>query len=334
MFTRLEVKNFTVFNELALDLSPGINALIGVNGTGKTHLMKLLYCLMASGHKGTPIERKLNSVFRPSERQVSRLVRRIQGSSECSVKASWDGTEFEIKFSNKRNWKVEGQPPQFKGMPVYIPVKESLSFAPGFRSLYNKYDLEFEEIYYDILELAYLPPTRGIKPQKLQSILESISAAVRGTVELKGEQFFLKQRNSRLEIPLVAEGMRKLALVWQLIQNGALYNKSVLFWDEPEANLNPSMMPHLARILVDLQALGTQIFVATHNYAFLKELELARKKTTKINYYALYFTGKQTSQEVSINTFNQYIQIQPNAIADEYLRIYDEELKRALGGKA
>ena len=41
--TRVRLKNFTAFAELDLELSPGINVLVGANGTGKTHLMKVCY---------------------------------------------------------------------------------------------------------------------------------------------------------------------------------------------------------------------------------------------------------------------------------------------------
>ena len=40
MITHLQLKNFTAFTELAIDFSPGINIIIGENGTGKTQLLK------------------------------------------------------------------------------------------------------------------------------------------------------------------------------------------------------------------------------------------------------------------------------------------------------
>ena len=40
MITQLQLKNFTVFTELAIDFSPGINIIIGENGTGTTQLFK------------------------------------------------------------------------------------------------------------------------------------------------------------------------------------------------------------------------------------------------------------------------------------------------------
>ena len=43
MLTRLRLQNFTAFSTLDMRLSPGINIFIGTNGTGKTHILKLLY---------------------------------------------------------------------------------------------------------------------------------------------------------------------------------------------------------------------------------------------------------------------------------------------------
>lgn len=49
----------------------------------------------------------------------------------------------------------------------------------------------------------------------------------------------MKKGNSRQEFNLVAEGIRKMVLLWQLVKNGTLEKGSVLFWDESEANINP-----------------------------------------------------------------------------------------------
>jgi hypothetical protein len=38
-----------------------------------------------------------------------------------------------------------------------------------------------------------------------------------------------------MEMPLVAEGLRKLAMVARLISTGTLLDKGYLFWDKPEA---------------------------------------------------------------------------------------------------
>lgn len=45
--TRVRLKNFTAFADLDLEFSPGVNVLLGRNGAGKTHLMKVGYAACA-----------------------------------------------------------------------------------------------------------------------------------------------------------------------------------------------------------------------------------------------------------------------------------------------
>ena len=40
-YTNVSVHNYTVFDDHDFDFCDGINVLLGKNGTGKTHLMKL-----------------------------------------------------------------------------------------------------------------------------------------------------------------------------------------------------------------------------------------------------------------------------------------------------
>ena len=42
----LSLENFTAFEKATFDFCPGINVLIGVNATGKTHVMKVIYALL------------------------------------------------------------------------------------------------------------------------------------------------------------------------------------------------------------------------------------------------------------------------------------------------
>ncbi|MDX7999828.1 DNA recombination protein RecF [Xenorhabdus sp. Reich] len=334
MFTTLDLTNFGAFKQAEFKFASGINVFIGENGTGKTHLMKLLYCVQQQGHSSDTLKKKLANVFRPSGGNVSRLVTRKKGSTSASVTidGSYDGSSHKsltIKFDNTRHnhFNIEGGL-DLSDAPVFIPVKEVLSFAPGFISLYDKYELAFEEIYYDIVKQAYLPARKGMPLKDEQPLLELIRKTVGGRVSLNGDEFQLTSGNSKLEMSLVAEGHRKLALIWQLIHNGSLFSNNTLFWDEPEANLNPSLMQNVARILVMLAERGVQVFVATHNYAFLKELEFARQHNESIRYFAL---EKTKHDGVISHTFQHYKDVAPNKIADEYLRLYDLEIQHSLG---
>lgn len=154
--------------------------------------------------------------------------------------------------------------------------------------------------------------------QKLQQIVE-------GKVILRDEEFFLKNDQGNLEFTLLAEGFRKLGLLWLLIQNGTLLTGSVLFWDEPETNLNPRLFRSLMEILLELQRAGVQVFLASHDYVILKELELARAPEDQVMYHALY---RDEAQEIRCASVKSYLEIHPNAIQDTFLSLYDRQLQR------
>ena len=135
-----------------------------------------------------------------------------------------------------------------------------------------------------------------------------------------------------MEFSLVAEGMRKLGLLWLLIQNGTLLDGSVLFWDEPETNLNPKLFGPLIEILIHLQRTGVQIFLATHDYGLLKELDLQIVKRDEIAYHSLY--READSGEIACDTTYNYLDVHPNAIAEAFASLYDREVKRTLSGQS
>lgn len=334
MIEKLMVKNFTAFTELALDFCPGVNIFIGANATGKTHLLKLLYAALSSQHKKSDAEalgRKLQGVFLPREGNLGRLVHRVKGGGTCEVKIVRHGRELKWSFSNQATDKLEFRSHWTNdiGPAVYIPVKEMLANAPGFRSLYTQREVHFEEVYADIIDKAYLPILRGPHTAERKKLLDLLQKAMEGRVVIKGEHFFLKNKQGELEFTLLAEGLRKFALLWLLIQNGTLLEGSTLFWDEPEANLNPALMSTLINILLHLQTQGVQVFIATHSYVVLREFELQKTPQNTLRYFVLERTPD--GNVVSRPGVETYLSTLPNPIAQAYERIYDEEIRRSLG---
>ena len=205
---------------------------------------------------------------------------------------------------------------------IYIPVKEMLANAPGFRSLYGQREIHFEEIYADIIDRAYLPAQRGRPDSKRKKLLDMLSEAMDGKVITKGEEFFLRKKGD-LEFTLLAEGIRKLGLLYLLIQNGSLSEGSVLFWDEPETNLNPKLFKPVINILLELQSMGIQIFLATHDYVILKELDLQSKSTSDVAYHSLYLKNS----EINLQTTDNYLELHENAIMDTFDSLYDRAIE-------
>lgn len=150
-----------------------------------------------------------------------------------------------------------------------------------------------------------------------------------GRVWSEGEEFFLGGKHGKIEFTLLAEGLRKLGLLWLLIQNGTLGEGSILFWDEPETNLNPSLFEAVIEILLELQRQGVQIFIATHDYLILKQIDLRSRNEDEVAYHALY--RDKDSGHLECRTTDAYLGIAPNAIAEAFANVYDLEIKRSLG---
>lgn len=337
--THVLLENLTAFAYLDQEFSPGINVLIGANGTGKTHLMKTLYaaCAITVGEdaeKGFGL--KLINVFNPYDNRIGRVARRQPNSiSTRIVITRKDGIKLTAEFSNHTNKaddiQVKGEIRWKKGHLecAYIPVKEMLAHAPGFLATASKREISFEAVYVDILKRAYLPKLMGPADRGRARLLAALQEAIDGKVITKGEHFFLKNRQGNLEFTLLAEGMRKLALIWLLIQNGTLLAGSVLFWDEPEANLNPSLIGQVVEVILELQRLGVQVFLATHNYVLLKEFDLRKKKGDAIRYISLF---RDDSGAVIGHASDTYSDIHPNAISDTFADLYQRDIARALKG--
>ena len=335
--TRIRLQQFTAFDALDLRPSPGINVLVGANGTGKTHIMKVAYAACDATKDHVHFAEKLTRVFMPAEGSIGRLVKRRRGgSSAAAAKVQMGSSSIRVSFSNRVKKPMSAAISQKKWkdvqlQSVYIPVKEMLANAPGFRSLYTERNIHFEEIYRDVLDRAYLPPQLGAPDAQRRKLQEKLRKVLEGRVRAKNEEFYLKSQQGHLEFPLLAEGLRKLGLLWLLIQNGTLLQGSVLFWDEPETNLNPRLFGSVTEILLELQRMGVQIFIATHDYVILKQLDLQATNRDKILYHVLH--RQEKSKELLCNTVGSYLEIDPNTIDDAFGEIYDLEMRRSIGDK-
>jgi predicted ATPase len=342
MITRIKFEKFTAFEDLVIDFSSGINIFVGENGAGKTHILKAVYAVCDIAKSQKSLAEKVNKVFLPSGERIGRLVKRTQGSTQGffevtrKVQAAKKGISIRLSMSNHTQETdkavVSGAYKQWLEHTlesVYIPVKDMMANAPGFRSLYNLRNIHFEEVYADIIDRAFLGSLRGPTDQARKRLLEILQRSMDGKVISKQEEFFLKNRQGELEFTLLAEGIRKLALLWVLIQNGTLLNGSVLLWDEPETNLNPRLMGTVVEILIELQRMGVQIFLTTHDYVILKEFDLQTTTDDVILYHSLY-RNKETG-EIEVNSTDNFLTIEPNAIDDTFGRIVDREIGKTMG---
>ena len=335
MITKFKASNFTVFTDLSIEFSPGINIFIGQNGTGKTHLLKAVYsaCCLIDKKMDTPFDRKINGVFMPNS--IGRLVHRAVGrkSGHITIYRQKENEVKErsitLKLSNlnkvevkQNSWSIDESVEA-----VYIPVKDMLANAPGFRSLFSQKKLAYEEIYLDIIDKAFIPVARGKLSPEREKLLNILNKAMSGRVIEKNEMFYLKNKSGELEFPLLAEGFRKLGLLYRLIQNESLTRGSMLFWDEPEANLNPNLSQTVVKILLELSQMGVQVFISTHDYVLLKEFQLASKTQDEVMYHSLY---RNENGDIEHSHTRNLDELSPNAIDSTYSRILDDEIQIGL----
>jgi hypothetical protein len=221
------------------------------------------------------IANKLRGVFRPDE--LGRLARRQSGRNRAEVICHFDDKKMDMAFSfntaSKTEVSIDTLPSAWcDKVPIYLPTREILSIYPGFVPLYETAHIPFEETWRDLAILLGAPLAKGAREKTVRKLLDPIEKVMDGQIDLDGDRFYLKSGAGRIEMHLVAEGMRKLAMLARLIANGSLLDKGTLFWDEPEANLNPKLVKLVARTILCLCSQGIQVFIATHSLFLLREL--------------------------------------------------------------
>ncbi|NOT02207.1 MAG: ATP-binding protein [Phycisphaerales bacterium] len=334
----ISLSRFTVFEDVKVLFSPGLNVFIGKNATGKSHLMKLLYAILRThemAHKdgiddkeriAARLKEKLAGVFKPDESKPSRLVRRRVGRSSARVAINSDQGGFEFKLTTQDSVTVETVTLKDAEPAVFIPSREAVAMYQGFIKAYEDRELSFDETYFDLCKALSGSPARGKRLKEANALVAPFEAILGGKVAIEGGRFQVNSADGIIEAHLLAEGYRKIAGLIQLINNGSLMQNGILFWDEPEANLNPTLVTKIAEALRTLASRGIQIFVATHDYLLTHELSLAVEYDTEpkasTRFHAL---TRNDGGPVTVESGDTLADLEHNAILDEFAMHYDRE---------
>ncbi|MBW9152179.1 ATP-binding protein [Clostridium estertheticum] len=378
---KISLNNITVFEKMDIAFSHGINILIGENGTGKTHIMKILYAIsqdsqglldiFENSYKRIITDGKLLEVDRrienPTEKETeltsalaqgsfiieyfssnkpefSNLVRnkertnsknKFRDTEEMSlvdneITLESDNEIFEIGvvsddlISIAHKQKVKNKQ---KNNFIFIPAKDIISHSKGFVSTYNFREIAFDKTYYDIILNAQKGNLKKPEPEMAEclKILENI---IGGKVELDGDQFVVKKKGGlTIEFNYEAEGLKKLGLLYRLISNGSISKGAVLFWDEPESNINPIMAPIVVDVLLKLRKAGVQIFIATHDYNFAKYFDIKSADDDKLKFYSFF---KGNNNAVNYVESEDYSSLENNPLEEADTKLYDDVVDKAL----
>jgi energy-coupling factor transporter ATP-binding protein EcfA2 len=347
MLKRLHLQNFTVFADADFEFSPGLNVLVGTNGTGKSHVLKLGYGIeiVREQVKNGPslFEEPISSENEWGARLIRYLPNLFQTflvtpliSNASNDRAAIIEVEFQTEYGRSEEIMFELHPPKgavgIKGggeivnvkaeaaSPILIPAKEILTLSwmlPASEQLV----LPIEQNYLHLLKQLRGLPRRNIEsPAAVETLTKTLGGEIQ---EESGKYYLFQSDGQRLDINMVAEGLRKFGTLQKLLSNGSLTKNTTLYWDEPESNLNPLLLRKLAAILAELARQGFQIILATHSTDLLKEFHiLSRQKNAQplpIKYFGLNAEAGEATRVVATDNF-EYL---PDVVA------LAEELKQA-----
>ena len=202
MITHLQLKNFTAFTELAIDFSPGINIIIGENGTGKTQLLKAVLAMSGPEARGEQADeqlaRKLCRLYQPLSGKVGELRRAgTRGDAQLSTTFA-SGQLITAKFNGSAEVVKVTPASVGEALPaIFIPTKEVLSLVRGLTA--EQPDLPTIERIFDdgYLDLARKLVREGANDldakvqldPKFASIVPRLANLIGGRYELHGGRF-------------------------------------------------------------------------------------------------------------------------------------------------
>lgn len=327
---KLSLENFTVFKNIDISFSDGINIFIGENGSGKTHLLKLLYLFTLDLYEDFG-QHVFEEIF---TEELLGIIRDKDKNSKTTQCCTINGRKEKLSSDI---WQISGNSIQEIGGKVgknlskpdsiFIPAKEMLSHSKGLLALERERKIPFDKTLVDIIAKAQLGETRGLTELQ-KALLPKISKVIGGEViyDEKGTFYIKKDSGLKIEFSMEAEGLRKFGLLWRLIRNGLFTKNTVLFWDEPEANINPANLPSIVDTILELHRNGVQIFIATHDYILAKYFEIKREKEDRVMFYSLFESGHGIQCEK--NEFFKNLKENPIVKAFDILldEVYDKNL--------
>jgi AAA15 family ATPase/GTPase len=348
----LNLNNFMLFNEASINWSDNINIICGENSTGKTTLLKAMYSITKPFSKGNTaisskemaeriVVEKLQGVFRPDGMKIGRLVSRVQGSNRTDFNVILDRKQkVSVGFGSKQENHADVEVDlNFLGSSydtIYIPTKEMISSTEHFRTLYEEYHLDFEETYYDLIKLLDRPLSKGANTNEQNEVLQSFEEIMKGQIIQRDKKFYLKVKGEgEFEMGLVSDGYRKLSMIIYMILSGSLNKKTVLFWDEPETNMNPKMIRPIVQALAALAKMGVQVFVTTHDYFVQQEFNMMtiypelNPEKLDIRFMSLY--RDEETNAVKYEMASSASDLKNNAIMQEFDEIYEREQRIIYG---
>jgi AAA15 family ATPase/GTPase len=336
MLNRIEIRNFGPLTDVHWDNLGSINLVLGANGTGKTFLLKALYCavrMLEEYRRGDDqrtaseiLAEKLYWTFQPDK--IGDLVTK-GADTALSFSSRFGNDEFSYSFgkdTTKQIMTLENQVAPRSTNSIFLPAKEVLSLHRIIiKSREQDKSFGFDDTYLDLARALAQSPTRGKNFQEFAQSREKLDDMLGGRAEYDEDsgRWHFKKGNQKFPIGVTAEGIKKIAILDTLLGNRYLDPHSIVFIDEPESALHPTAISQFLDIVSALAERGIQFFLASHSYFVVKKLYLSALENNMS-------IPLISAQDKEWRCFNLKDGMPDNPIIDESIRLYEQETELAL----
>ena len=336
MINQIKLEHFGPLSTLNWSNLSKINLVIGGNGSGKSFLLKAIYCSLRTieeykrGNEqrsaGEILADKLYWTF-----QAEKIGDLVSKGAEAALQSSLtiDKNEFCYSFgkdTSKQISMIENHVPPRTSNSIFLPAKEVLSLHQIIlKSREQDKVFGFDDTYFDLAKALRIATSKGNNIREFADSRRQLETILGGVVEYEessGRWLFIKGRH-KFPIGVTAEGIKKIAILDTLLGNRYLDKNSVVMIDEPESALHPSAILELLDIIARLAERGVQFFMASHSYFVVKKL---------------YLIAQQRGWSIPVISASGGVWEQhdlksgmpKNSIIEESIRLYETEVELAL----
>ncbi len=347
MINQLLLHGITVFPQREVfDFVDGVNVIVGGNDSGKSHLLKLSYALAywMSNHSRRDMPEQ--SV---EERGLRKEMLRVFGiqnlASLCSHHSIRARAEMRGRFSgerapegsselscafypdpDQRGLKIERMPERFiLENTLFIAAREVLSIFPYYMQSVDRYPGLVDGVSLRLCQALDHSALKQRPSGALGEALQLIEQLLGGQLQRQQARFYLDRPSiGQVELNLLAEGFKRMGTLALLIGNGSVRAGTMLFWDEPEMNLNASHLPLLVRVMLCLSQAGVQLVLSTHSLFLLRELtiQLHENKDVPRHFISLQQRQGMEGTAVQVSAADSFDEL-------EHLESLDAEIAQA-----
>ncbi|MGM0520262.1 MAG: AAA family ATPase [Campylobacterota bacterium] len=332
MIKKIDIENFMQLKDQTVAFG-SINIIAGVNDTGKTSLLKLLYASVKAREeaKNKNIENfidhfstKLLNVFDIDK--LGDLVTKREDTLKVDLFFD-DRSSLDFSFSNKATKNIKHcsklDNNDFELQATFLPPKEVLTIRKLIRTTVEMYDFKgYDDTYYDLVKALDVPVAKGALAKGFREADKELEKSLKGRIVQNSDEFVFQKGKQKFSISLTAEGVKKIGIFNQLLKNKTIDKNTVLIIDEPEVALHPAIIQKVVKILFDLSQVGVQIFIATHSYFVVKAFHLlAIEKEQDI----CFFNMKNEENIVTIEKANLKEGMPANEIVDSSIDLFNKE---------